>query len=59
MISPAGSGKWVFAVIFAILLVVTFSYPHQVWFTVKFCWDIIVLNVHNLVDPWIQRWHSH
>ena len=54
-----GSGKWVFAVFAAILLVVTVAYPHEVLFLLKFVWDIIVLNVQPLWDDLLSHLPFH
>lgn len=60
MIASEGSGKWVFSVFFAILLVVTLCYPHQVLFMLKFLWDLLVLNVvpfiHEIIQDITKHW---
>jgi len=55
MISAPGSGKWVFSVFFAILLVVTWCYPHQVYFVLKFVWDLIVINLRPLLESIFKK----
>jgi hypothetical protein len=59
MISSGGSGKWVFSVFFAILLVVTLCYPQQVLFMLKFLWDLIVLNVHPILKAIFDSMAKH
>lgn len=54
-----GSGKWVLAILAAILLAVTVAYPHEVLFLLKFIRDIIVLNVQPLWDDLLQHLPFH
>jgi hypothetical protein len=59
MISSGGSGKWVFSVFFAILLVITLCYPHQVLFLLKFLWDLVVLNVRPFFQEIFENMAKH
>jgi hypothetical protein len=63
MISRPGSGKWVFAILVAILLVVGWAFPSQTQFVLKFIGDLIVLNLKALYDSLLlaihQRWGAH
>ncbi len=54
-----GSGKWVLAVFVAIVLAVTVAYPHEVFFLLKFVWDIIVLNVQPFWDALLKYLPFH
>ena len=59
MISTPGSGKWVFALVIAILLAVGWAFPDQTFFVLKFIRDLIVMNVKALFDSVAHQVHSH
>lgn len=59
MMGTAGSGKWVFAVFIAILLVVGWAFPHQTLFALKFVKDIVVLNLQAFWAYLADLFHSH
>ena len=58
MMSTAGSGKWVFAVSIAILLVIGWTFPHQTLFVLKFVKDIVVLNLQAFWNYLADLVHS-
>ena len=58
MMGTAGSGKWVFAVSIAILLVVGWAFPHQTLFVLKFVRDIVVLNLQAFWNYLADLVHS-
>lgn len=59
MMSTPGSGKWVFAVCIAILLVVGWAFPQGTLFVLKFVKDLIVLNLQAFYDYLIHLVPSH
>jgi hypothetical protein len=59
MVSTEGSGKWVIAIFFAILLVVVLCYPQQTLFLLKLVWDLIVLNLWPLFENIGKHWPFH
>jgi hypothetical protein len=59
MISTPGSGKWVFAVVIAILLAVGWAFPTQTFFVLKFTRDLIVMNLRDLFNSIAQQIHHH
>jgi cobalamin biosynthesis protein CobD/CbiB len=50
MKSGYGSSKWVFTILFVILLVVVLAYPQRALFVLKVIWDLIVLNVGPVLE---------
>lgn len=59
MISTPGSGKWVFAVVIAILLAVGWAFPDQTFFILKFTRDLIVINLNDFCNSIAQQIHHH
>ncbi len=59
MIASGGSGKWVFSIFFAVLLVITLCYPQQVLFILKFLWDLLVLNFLPSIKELFQNFSKH
>lgn len=59
MSSGGGSYKWPLALLISILGVVIVAYPHQVWFMLKFVWDLIVLNVTPVIENIYHHFVKH
>jgi len=57
--SGEGSSKWVFTLLFVIILVVTLAYPQRVLFMLKFVWDLIVLDVTPLLENLYHHFFKH
>jgi len=52
------NGRGIFIIIGLILILLTVFYPHQVFFVLKFIWDLIVLNLQPLIDDFHKYFPS-
>ncbi|HVZ81707.1 MAG TPA: hypothetical protein VHE12_13035 [bacterium] len=59
MMATPGSGKWVAAMIFAILVAVVWTFPQQTLFLLKFFRDLVALNLQSFFDSVAQMVHQH